>query len=363
MGRRTYGALFSCVGGILVIDWMLISDVSGTMRGTVKDLFKKIDRMVFRGERVLVVTALAVMSVVVFLDVVHRTFASDDNKGVAAFVKLLSYFGQSIERGDPTYTSLESWFPYALWAGFVGLGVLALRSGKLRETWSIPKSVVVSAVGIGVTYGLIRLFVHLTPNGLYWSQRLALVLTLWVGFVAASMCTYENKHLKVEAAQRAIPEKMKPYVVFVSALFTAVVCFCLMWLSTRYVLQRYDEFVLSEGRGGLVDGVGLPLYQAFAVLPLSFASMTVRFTARGIFALGGEMPVAPAIEGLDQLEKYSDGGQAPSDVPTEVGSVSEDAPQPQSQVQTDGHQTANDEADDAAGSSRASGNSEEAEER
>jgi uncharacterized membrane protein YecN with MAPEG domain len=132
-------------------------------------------------------------------------------------------------------------------------------------------------------------------------------------------------------------------VVFVSALFSAVVCFALMWLSTRYVLQRYQEFVVSEGRGGLVDGLGLPLYQAFAVLPLSFAIMSTRFLARGVFALGGEMPVAPAIEGLDQLDKYSTNEPSPSEVPTEVGSAAVDAPQLQSNVQTDPHRSADGE--------------------
>lgn len=319
------------------------------MPATVKDLFKKIDRLVFRGERWLVVASLMVMSVVVFLDVIYRTFASEENKGVTAFVKFLSYFGGSIERGDPTYVSLESWFPYVLWVAFVGLGVLGIRTAGRREKMALPKAVLFSTVGVVAAYGLIRLFLVLAPNGLVWAQNLALVLTLWVGFVAASMCTHENKHLKVEAAQRAIPEKFKPYVVFLSSLFSAAVCFGLMWLAFRYVLHRHNDFVQSEGRGGIVDGLGLPLYQAMAVLPLSFFSMTIRFTARGIFALGGELPETPTIEGLDQLDKYAGEAQAPSDVPTEVGSVSDDGVLPQSRVPTDTHDSPEGESEAAAG--------------
>jgi len=318
------------------------------MPATVKEQFKKIDRMVFRVERVFVVAALSLMSVVVFLDVVHRTFASEENKGVAAFVKLLSYFGQTIERTDPTYASLESWFPYALWIGFVGLGVLGIRTARTRTKVALPKAVLFSIVGVVAVYGLIRLFVALLPNGLIWSQPLALVLTLWVGFVAASMCTHENKHLKVEAAQRAIPDNLKPYVVFASAMFTAGVCFVLMWLSARYVLFNYEQFAESEGRGGVVKGMGLARYQAFAVLPLSFLTMCVRFTARGVFALGGELPTAATIEGLDKLEELG-GGVKPSDIPTEVASSSGDVPRPQSQVQTDPHGAPSDEGAEAEG--------------
>lgn len=297
--------------------------------------------MVFQGERAFVVGALAVMSGVVFLDVLHRTFSTEENKGVAAFAKLLSYFGQDIERGSAAYTSLESWFPYVLWVGFVALGAFGIRTAKQQNKVPLPKAIAFSAAGVVAVYGLIRLFVSMMPNGLIWSQRLALVLTLWVGFVAASMCTYENKHLKVEAAQRAIPDSAKPYVSFLSALFTTLVCFGLMWLSTRFVLRAHDDYLRSEGRGGLVEGLGLPLYQALAVLPLSFSIMSVRFLARGIFALGGELPETPSIEGLDQLEKYqASEDPKPSDVPTEVGSVSDELPSPQSKVQTDPHSAA-----------------------
>jgi hypothetical protein len=108
-------------------------------------------------------------------------------------------------------------------------------------------------------------------------------------------------------------------------------------LSIRFVMARRLDFIQTEGRGGLVEGLGLPLYIAYLVLPISFAIMTIRFGARGLFALGGELPVAPTIEGLDQLEKYAGEAPAPSEVPTEVGSVSEDLPEPQSRVQTDPH--------------------------
>ena len=310
------------------------------MGPAVKDTFKKIDRLVFRGERVVVVASLMVMSVVVFLDVVYRTFAGEEHKGVEAFVKFLSYFGAGIERGDATYLSLESWFPYVLWAAFIGLGALGIRAAGRRNPMALPKALVVATIGVVAVYGLIRLFLALAPNGLVWAQNLALVLTLWVGFVAASMCTYENKHIKVEAVQRAIPARYKRFVVFASSVFSASVCFALMWVALRYVLHRHDDFIQSEGRGGIVDGLGLPLYQAMAVLPLSFSIMTVRFLAQGVFALGGELPESPSIEGLDQLDRYASETKAPSEVPTEVGSVSDDAAQPQSQVQTDPHGSA-----------------------
>ena len=192
------------------------------------DRLKQIDKWVYRGERAFVVGALVVMSVVVFLDVTHRTFASEENKFVEALVKLLGFVGSDVEAGSSTYQSLESASPYLLWVGFSAVAFFGIRTATKRDPMPPAKAAGFAVVGVVAVYGLIRLFLRLFPNGLIWSQPLALVLTLWVGFIGASMCTYENKHLKVEAVHNgSMPEKYKHIVAFVSALFTTVRC---VWL-------------------------------------------------------------------------------------------------------------------------------------
>ena len=262
-----------------------------------KEQVKKLDEWVYRAERGFTVAALAVMSVVVFLDVVHRTFASQQNKAVDATVKLLSYFGREIEVGSGAYESLETVMPPVTWVVAVALAFFAIQSANSRDRVPPLRAFAYAVFGVVASYGLIQLFIKLVPNGLIWSQPLALVLTLWVGFIAASMCTYENKHLKVEAVQRLIPPKVKPYVVALSGFLTAFVCVSLMWLSLRYVVFNYDEYVGAQGQGGLVTGLDVPKYQAFLVLPLAFMFMTIRFTLRAVAALGGELPEEPAIRG------------------------------------------------------------------
>jgi TRAP-type C4-dicarboxylate transport system permease small subunit len=281
----------------------------------VKEQSKKLDEWVYRAERGFTVAALSVMSIVVFLDVIHRTFASQQNEAVEATVWLLGQFGREIEVGSDAYQSLETVLPPLTWAAFIGLAFFAIQSANARDRVPVLRAFAYAVFGVVAAYGLIQLFIKLVPNGLIWSQPLALVLTLWVGFIAASMCTYDNKHLKVEAVQRLLPPRAKPYIVATSGFLTAGVCLTLMWLSLRYVVFNYGEYVGAQGQGGLVNGLDVPKYQAFLVLPVAFFLMTLRFTARAVAAFRGELPQEPALEGLEPGKRA---GRKPSEVPTEV---------------------------------------------
>jgi TRAP-type C4-dicarboxylate transport system permease small subunit len=285
----------------------------------VSETLKKIDRQLYLGERAVVVASLVVMAVVVFLDVVHRTFSGEGSKIAAAIAKVSGMFGRPIEQGSESYVSLVSAAPYFSVVVAVGLGYLGVRTAKRDTPVDPARAAIYAVVGVVVVYGLIRLLLIMLPNGLVWSQPLALVLTLWVGFVGASMCTYENKHLKVEAVQRFLPAKYKPYVGFASGVLTALCCAALFWVSLRYVLFNYDEYVATQGKGGLFLGMDVPRYIGYSALPFSFGVMTARFFANALAALRGEIDDDPTGGLLDNLPKVDE--PPPSEVPTEAIAV------------------------------------------
>lgn len=302
------------------------------MSTAVADKGDKLDDLVYRLERLVVVASLMVMSIVVFLDVLHRTFASEENKFVGVLAKVLGLFGsETIDRGSSTYTALETAAPIVLWVGFVWLAYFGIRTAAREVEIAPHKALVYAVLGVVASYGLVRLMIVVMPNGFIWSQSLALVLTLWVGFFGASMCTHDNKHLRVEAVQRHLPDSLKPTVGFLSGLLTTTFTFALMWLSLRYVMFNYDEYVSTEGQGGLFIGLDVPKYLCFAALPLSFAFMTVRFGVRAVRSLRGEVEQADPL--ADLLEQGGAGGgpelgrdrpvpsEIPSEIPTEVSGV------------------------------------------
>jgi C4-dicarboxylate transporter, DctQ subunit len=286
------------------------------MRPSVADsVYKRIDHAVYRAERAVVVGSLLIMSAVVFLDVLHRSFSGDESRLTTVLSKLLGWVGVEMPPGSPPYEQLASASPYLLFVGFAALAYFGIRSTKRATPIAAPIAAAAAVAGVLVAYGLVRLLLVLLPSGLIWSQDLALVLTLWVGFVGASMCTYENRHLKVEAVQKVLPAKLRPLVGFASGLFTTLVCAGLLWVSLRYVAFHRLEYISTEGQGGLFPGMTLPKYVGFLALPLSFAFMAVRFGAKAFGALRGEVeePLDPvvAITGSSNHGVVSNHGASP----------------------------------------------------
>jgi TRAP-type C4-dicarboxylate transport system permease small subunit len=324
-------------------------------------VYKRIDHAVYRAERAVVVGSLLLMSVVVFLDVVHRSFSGDESKLAMVVAKIAGWVGVELPPGSPGYAQLTAAAPYVLFLGFSALTYFGIRSTKRATPIAAPIAATAAVAGVLVAYGLVRLLLVLVPNGLIWSQDLALVLTLWVGFVGASMCTYENRHLRVEAAGKLLPESVRPLVAFASGVFTTLVCAALLWVSFRYVAFHRQEWVATQGQGGLFPGMTLPKWVGFLALPLSFGFMSVRFFVKALGALRGEIeaPLDPVVAATGSATGIAglraDSGRMPSEVATEALPRSEEssietmtskarmvvrdpaAPRPQSKVPTDAH--------------------------
>lgn len=282
---------------------------------------KRLDRLVYRAERAFVVFALLAMAFMVVLDVIHRVTSNDAAKVVDAMARVSSWFGASFEQGTPAYASLARVTPWLLFVLLTALAWFGIRTATRPRSLPHARALAFGAAGVVVVYGLVQLLLRLVPNGFGWSQSVALVLTLWVGFLGASMATYENKHLKVEALARAIPVGLRKWVACASAVATALVCFVLMWLSIRYVRFNYGEYVATEGQGGLVVGADMPRYVAFMALPISFGIMMARFLGVAVAAAQGKVQESDPLAGLvDEAKRQQLAGEAQpeSDIPTEA---------------------------------------------
>ncbi|RMG96791.1 MAG: TRAP transporter small permease subunit [Deltaproteobacteria bacterium] len=253
--------------------------------------FARLDRAVYRAERALVVAGLVVMSAVVFLDVVHRTAADPDG----LLVRWLS--GDGARGGDVAASTRTA----ATILGFLlwwGIFAFALRSRSSDKSMSLRRAAGVGALLTAAGYVLVRGIVVLFPNGFIWSQPFALVLLLWVGFVGASMCTYEDKHLRVEAVERYLPDAARRPVAVVRNLLTAAFLIFLVVASWKYVVFHYEEWVATEHLGGMFLGTKVPRWTGFAVLPLSFGIMAARFVGRAVQAARGTLQTRDAVAEL-----------------------------------------------------------------
>lgn len=301
------------------------------------EFIKKLNHWVYQVERVIVVASLLVMSVVVFLAVAHRRYADPESLLASKLAKL---FGA--ERDTDTWQSLQNIAGPLTLVLFAAVIYLAFRTASRRKLWNrgdeagktakqihgeplshLRCAIYTAATLFGSWLVMVLMFgtgdieqyecmelklagqysfdCGLYPAGLAWAQPLGLILTLWVAYIGASMATRDNLHLKVEAVQHALPDKAKRLSGLLSGVLTAGFCVLLAYLAWRYVGIKYEEWEGSDHLGALHNALPIPYWASFAIVPVAFVLMALRFLGLGVLAFRGELEQTPAE--LRELEK------------------------------------------------------------
>jgi TRAP-type C4-dicarboxylate transport system permease small subunit len=216
--------------------------------------------LLVRIEKAIVAAGMGIMGVVVFFDVVHRVASRD--RGI-----LMRIFGEDATWANPAGTAIGC-------AVLLGVVYAALRTrGEPAEKKTAIRSVVVAAA----IYGGLRLFVWVLPNGLVWSQTLGLVLMLWVGLLGASLAAHDHRHLSLDLGSKLWPKKALPTVQAVGNVVTAGFCFVFAFLAVRSIGDHLKDYTDTDGAGGIFVALPIPKFAAFAVIPVAFVIMAVRF--------------------------------------------------------------------------------------
>lgn len=208
--------------------------------------FAALNEAVYRGERAVVAVALVVMAGVVFIDVVWRTIHSVEGRTAYGFL-----------------------------AGILALCLI----GGFTARW--PGASTARRAGAGLlAFGLLSAFgaaVAAAPTGFGWSQRLALVLILWVGMLGSSMATQEGRHIAVDAVKRAVPERLRRGFEVAAGLLTVALCVVLMLLATNYARGNYVDWIQSDMKAFLFESLEAPYWVASVPIPIGFGLMAARF--------------------------------------------------------------------------------------
>ena len=243
-------------------------------------MFASLDETWLKLEKAAVVGGFLVMSTVVFADVVHRETAE-----VIAGLEWREPVGADAEALDATILEDQRArhegakrtavaVPIALWL----LGWIAFRTAT-RDAMPHRKAAAWALAVPVVACGAAWMFVKVVPNGVIWAQTLALVLTIWVGFLGGSIATAEQLHLKIDAAEKLFDGVYKKYVSVgadvVAALFTGF----LGVLGVLFCAGKYSLWSETDGAAGMFPGLPLPQWAGFAILPVTLFVIAVRFLA------------------------------------------------------------------------------------
>jgi TRAP-type C4-dicarboxylate transport system permease small subunit len=320
-------------------------------------LLKRVDDAIFEVEQGFVALSLSLITVMVFLDVVHRRITAPDSKvgqviamlfgvrdeatrawidgtlatpvgAVGSFLLLLFAYATARRHAG------ERW-PFARiearvggrWGGAVVftvatmLGCLAFAYGMEH----LPSRVVYGAIfavgGVilvlralrrqerfhavvhGVVFGGLFASSYALPDGYFWSKKVSLMLLLWVGFLGASICAHEGKHIRIEALAKIAPELSRRYVLALGFLLTALFCAVMAYLGWLY----YDGLFLEGAYiGGYIEGTEIPDWLAIVAVPVTFGLTMVRYVAAAISALmGGSYGAQAEEEGLAEARELA----------------------------------------------------------
>ena len=303
---------------------------------------RRIDDWIFKLEMGILWTFLGVSAVMVFLDVMYRRLAAPDSKVAELAARI---FGVESPEAMETLTSVG---PIA--TGLVGVllvyfafwtaekhaseGREQSRMKPLIETavacaglgllgWVMIQPTVESRWFYLLLYGLCAIlwlynllkerasgwvgqllaffvltaiYVYITlnyfPDGYSWSKELSLIMLLWVGFLGASVCAHEGKHIQVGALKKVVPPSMSRFTDAIGYLFTAAFCFFMALLGYEYA----SEALQLEGR---FEQTNIPDWVATIAVPAAFAMTMLRYIAAAFSSiLGGSYGAAPEEESV-----------------------------------------------------------------
>lgn len=243
--------------------------------GGVRRALLRLEAAVTAFERALIVMLLAVMASAVFLDALHRIFAAKSGR----VERLLAALVPSAAGAIQLFVA-----PAILALGTFGIVYAALRARTQFTPQPRKRALLVALAVTLALVGATRLLVVGLPNGLVWSQQMALSFMLWMGLTGGSLATREHSHIVFELASKLWPRKLRAPVEWVSRLFAAGFSLFLAYLAILHAHDHYVQWSTSGGLAGLFEAFRVPKWIIFGFFPVPLTIMGLRFLTFGVRA-------------------------------------------------------------------------------
>jgi C4-dicarboxylate transporter DctQ subunit len=210
------------------------------------------------------------MAGAVFLDALHRVFSAEEGRIERALVALAP------AALAPAVRAFVA--PAILVLATFGIAYGALRTRGARRPWP-------GAIGVTVAVTLaVQALVRGLPNGLVWSQQMALCFMLWVGLMGASLGTRDRAHIAFELAGKIWPPRLRRPAELLARIISAAFALFLAFLAAVFAGEHHAEWASSNHTAGLFEAFRVPRFVVYGFLPFPLAMMGLRFLAYGVRA-------------------------------------------------------------------------------
>lgn len=171
----------------------------------------------------------------------------------------------------------------------VGLFIIALKEGMASThvctlivlgcfAWSTVRSLrkgSLLAFVLWIPWVLAMLWFCSTilQSGYTWAKELSMVLLMWVGFVGASMATYEGRNIRVDFVRKNVPVAWRCHYEIISGVVTSLFTCILAYLAYTTVTNQIHM-------AGQMASLPLPDWLVPLPIAISFGIMALRYFDR-----------------------------------------------------------------------------------
>lgn len=127
-----------------------------------------------------------------------------------------------------------------------------------------------------VVISVSQLFLNMFNAGVIWFDSLLKYLVLWIGMIAASIATYDDKHIKIDLIGRFTKGRIRTFVTIITNIFAGIVCVVLFVISIDYIVKI--EYTSSDPSPFL----GFRRWALIIAMPFGFGLMSIKFIILGI---------------------------------------------------------------------------------
>lgn len=241
-------------------------------------LLRRVDRALYVFECFITWVASLGIVTLMFVSVVHRVFERPEGRLSTGLLWLASRFGiaaaPEVVHG-PVSLGLNLTLTFAL-------ALLAMRTATRNRPSSWGRDLGWAAA---LTAGLslaVWLVLTTLPNGIPWAVKGSLTLVILMGFLGASMATYEKRHLTVEVGEKIWPASVAPTVRRLAGIVTAAFCLLIAYFALISVHQYYVQWSEHPLTALLDETLEVPKWVALAVIPHAFAMIGLRFLGQAV---------------------------------------------------------------------------------
>jgi TRAP-type C4-dicarboxylate transport system permease small subunit len=99
-------------------------------------------------------------------------------------------------------------------------------------------------------------------------------LVLWVAFLGAAIAAREEKHIRIDLAQRMLPPGfLKNLANTLTGVFTTLICGILLYASIQFIRTDY-------GLGTKIPFFNMPVWTLELIIPVGYCAVMIRYGVR-----------------------------------------------------------------------------------